>query len=174
MELTLELLTLMATLDQLAAGDQLHRLEPELPPTVQPERIVFGSTRFADWVANQLPRLRTIWKTELSPLEQVAVCLEDFCSGAELSYGFSFAPLHPNENSVWELKTPDIRIFGFFNARDVFVAVVADCATRIKEIGLYAGYVGEVVRFREQLDLDPPKCIEGTNPYAVVSNYSFP
>jgi hypothetical protein len=54
------------------------------------------------------------------------------------------------------------------------VAAVADTAYRCKKFDLYAGYAGEVVRFRNALDLDEPKFIPGDDPNAVVTNFDYP
>jgi hypothetical protein len=75
-------------------------------------------------------------------------------------------------DGIWELKTEDIRIFGFFHKKDCFIGVVADDATRIKTYDLYHGYANvNCRRFREAIDLDNPKCVLGDDPNAVVSNF---
>jgi hypothetical protein len=82
--------------------------------------------------------------------------------------------LRPAGDGVWELKTADLRVFGWFHAKDCFLGHCADTAERVKEHRLYTGYVGEVVRFRDSLPLDEPKYIPGEDPDAVVSNSSYP
>lgn len=72
---------------------------------------------------------------------------------------------------MWELRTPDIRVFGWFPLLDHFIGVVANDATYIKKYRLYEGYIGEVVRYRDHLDLDNPKFIQSERPQDVVSNY---
>ena len=72
-----------------------------------------------------------------------------------------------------ELRTPDLRIFGWFALKDHFVGVVANDATYVKEHDLYQGYIGEVVRFRDGLQLDDPKFIPGEEAKDVVSRYNF-
>ena len=75
-------------------------------------------------------------------------------------------------DGVWELKTDDIRVFGWFPRKDCFVGAVADDATRIKTLKLYYGYANVTTkRFLAALDLDHPKCVLGDNPHAVVSNF---
>ena len=49
-----------------------------------------------------------------------------------------------------------------------------DVTFNIKKYNLYAGYAGEVERFRNQLDLNEPKYVVGENPDVVVSNYDHP
>ncbi|MBI2720372.1 MAG: hypothetical protein HY245_02890 [Rhizobiales bacterium] len=114
------------------------------------------------------------WNIELSPAEQLDVLLAIFASGQVLTYGWDFKPMMPVGDAVWALKTADVRIFGWFLRRDCFVGVVGDFAYRVKGRDLYRGYKGEVVRFRNSLDLDEPKFIGGDDPNVVVSNFDHP
>ena len=108
-------------------------------------------------------------------MEQVDGLVDVFCSGDTLTYGEQFKPLTHIKDGVWELKTPDIRIFGWFNRKDCFIGVVADDATRIKTYHLYHGYANvTTARFRDALDLDEPKYVTGDDPHAVVSNFDLP
>jgi hypothetical protein len=75
------------------------------------------------------------------------------------------------DEGVWELKTADVRLFGWFHQFDCFVGVVIDLKYRVQEYKLYSGYMGEVIRFRDNLDLDEPKFIPGGEPVNVVSNF---
>lgn len=163
----------MATLQELAANDTVHKIDADLRPGVQPERILYVTPGLADWLQTILPTLESTWHIELSPLEQVAMLVEDFCSGKPLVVGQRFRSLKPARKAVWELKTPDVRIFGWFVFRDCFLGVKADLADRIKLYDLYGGYMGEVERSREEIDLDDPKFIEGNDPDAVISNCDF-
>lgn len=168
------LLTDMATLEQLASEDgerALRKLEPGLWATVQEERVIYVSPRAAAWIEQSLPGAISQWNIEISPEEQFGDYVERFCGGEDLSYDHMFKDLRPAEDNVWELKTADLRMFGFFHRRDCFVIVEIDTAERVKKYSLYRGYMGAVVRFRESLDLDEPKCLIGASPYAAVSNY---
>jgi hypothetical protein len=160
----------MATLLDLSGpGGSLFKLDA-LEPNEQEFRCLYLSLKLKLWMENELPALTATWQTELSCLEQVAALTSEFCAGETLYYGPQFHCLHPLSDGVWILKTGDIRIFGFFNAKDHFVGVVANETYRVKFHDLYRGYVGEVVRFRNSLDLAEPKFIPGDDPRAVVSN----
>jgi len=164
----------MATLFNLAGPNGvLTKLDPALESNEQEWRVIYAAGRFKGWVTDDLPNLTSQWETEISPLEQFDALVEIFASGETLTYGERFKPLHPREKGIWELKTPDLRIFGWFAQKDHFVGVVADTAERIKRYSLYYGYLGEVSRFRAALDLDEPKFVEGDDPNAVVSNYDL-
>ena len=110
----------------------------------------------------------------MSPLEQFAELLGIFGSGEFLTYGYDLKPLTHAYDGIWELKTADLRIFGWFPHMDCFIAHKADLASRIKDHGLYHGYIGEVGRFRDNLELDDPKFISGVDPRVVVSNFNYP
>ena len=75
---------------------------------------------------------------------------------------------------MWELKTPDLRLFGWFNVRDSFIITEIDLTHRVKMYNLYAGYAGQVVRKRTQLELNEPKSVLSTDPQHVVSSYNYP
>ncbi len=131
------------------------------------------SSQMQNWLANTLPGHGSTWKIESQPDQQLDALVEAFASGEVLTYGWHFKPLNPVGEGVWELKTADLRIFGWFPVKDCFVAVAADTKERILEHRLYAGYRGAVAHFRNQLDLDEPKFIAGENPNDVVTNYDF-
>ncbi len=97
-----------------------------------------------------------------------------YASGQTLTYRRAFHPIWHAGNGVWMLKTADLRVFGWFHARDCFVGHAANTAEQVKAHNLYHGYAGEVVHFRNQLDLDEPKFVAGEDPNAVVSNLSPP
>jgi hypothetical protein len=160
----------MATLlDLSGAAGPLFKLDA-LEANQQEFRCVYLSEKLKNWMANDLPKLKATWQTELTCEEQVSELLESFCAGEPLDSSTQFHALRPYENGVWELKTGDVRIFGWFPKKDHFVGVVAHDAYRVKLHDLYHGFVGEVVRYRDSLNLDAPKFVPGEDPHAVVSN----
>jgi len=164
----------MATIIDLDHRGALFKLDA-LEQGVQEFREIYASPLLHDWINNELPNMRSSWNIELSPLEQFVALTEIFCSGERLAYGGQFKPLTHIVDGIWELKTEDIRIFGWFSRKDCFIGAVADDATKIKKHKLYYGYANVTTkRFLEALDLDNPKYIPGDNPHAVVSNFNFP
>ena len=164
----------MATVSDLSEAGALFKLDPALDPDVQELRCLYTSERLKDWIQQTLPTLGSAWEIDHSPVEQLDALVATFASGEQLTFGWQFSPLKPIGQGVWELKTADLRVFGWFPVRDYFIGVAADWTERIKLHGLYAGYRGEIVRFRDELRLDEPKFIEGDNPDDVVSNFTFP
>jgi hypothetical protein len=165
----------MATLLDLTrrAPPTLHRLDPGFDDSTQEFRCIVCSPHLRRWIEQDLPALTSALGLELSPLEQFFALVQTFCSAEPLTYGEQFKPLYSRGQGVWELRTSDVRVFGWFPMRDHFVGVAANDATFIKERSLYKGYIGEVVRFRNGLDLDQPKFIRGEEAKDVVSNYNF-
>ena len=143
-----------------------------LEQTVQEFREFYASPALRQWITDTLPGLASSWNIELSPNDQFFAFADIFCGGERLTYGTQFKPLTHIVDGIWELKTDDIRIFGFFHRKDCFIGGVADDATRIKEYNLYHGYANVTTRsFLAAIDLNNPKCILGDNPHAVVSNF---
>jgi len=164
----------MATLHELVETGYLEPLDAELEADEQPERLLYATPEFAAWVAATLPTLARDWDGKQDPWEQVDDLLSRFVAGDALSHGRpggDLAELEPLDHDVWELRTTDIRIFGWFVCRDVFVAVAGDTAERVKRIRLYAGYRDEVARTRERLPLDKPKRVIGGDIGDVVSTW---
>ena len=169
----------MATASQLENAGKIHKYDPALEDDEQELRLFWTSPRLRVWVENDLPNLTSQWAVETPPLEQLDAFTAVYASGLPLVFEIQFKPFQPRAiqplgDGVWYLKTPDLRIFGWFWRKDCFIGVVADTAERVKKHGLYEGYRGDVVRFRNKLELDEPKFIPGTDPNAVISNYDLP
>jgi hypothetical protein len=164
----------MATVIDLDRAGELFKLDV-LEQHVQEFRTIYASPLLRKWITETLPALPSALGLELSPQQQVFDLAELFCSGGRLSYGLQFKPLTHIVDGIWELKTPDIRIFGWFRQRDCFIGAVADDATKIKKHNLYVGLANVTTRrFRDSLDLDEPKYVTGDDPHAVVSNLDYP
>ena len=164
----------MATALDLDHRGDLFKLDA-LEQGVLELREIYASPVLHGWITNVLPGMVSSWNIQLSPLEQFAALSEIFCSGQRLTYGQQFKPLMHVTDGIWQLKTDDLRIFGWFNRKDCFIGAVADDATRIKKHNLYHGYANVTTKaFREIIDLDTPKYIPGDDPHAVVSNFDIP
>lgn len=163
----------MPTVLDLARSGGLVRLTPHLGPREQEERIIYASPEFRDWLDTVLPGLGSDWAIEITPLDQFIDVHAAFATGECLYYGNHIKPLNPVSQGVWELKTADLRLFGWFPFRDCFIAHRGQQASLVKHRKLYSTYVEEVVRFREALDLNEPKFLPGDDPRDVVSNFSY-
>lgn len=164
----------MATLLDLELHDALIRLDPALSLRCQELRVIYVFPRLAVWMAEKLPLLESTWNIEDCPIEQLDALIAQFCSGEALAYGQRFKPLNHLGDGIWELKTADLRMFGWFNKQDCFVATNCDLKRTIVESHLYRPYCEQAVRFRDQLELDEPKFITGDDPNVVVSDCYYP
>lgn len=165
------MLTYMATLLSLVRSKTLSKYLPDLRPGEQEFRMLFAAPRFEKWILEDLPKLASSWNLDLTPVMQVDEYLINYAIGAPLTFDWHFKPVRHIKDGVWELKTADTRMFGWFHRIDVFIALIGDDASRVKKHKLYTGYAGEVVQYRDKLDLDEPKYVPGKDPRNVISNF---
>src|SRR3954464_12789685 len=104
----------MATVLELALARKLFKLDPCLEPNEREWRWIYALPDFKSRLLNDLPNWVSHWKVEQSPNQQMDELSEIFCSGETMAYGHRFKPLVHLGDGVWELKTPDLRLFGWF------------------------------------------------------------
>lgn len=160
----------MATLLNLVEIGAVVRVDPVLGPKELEMRRIYLLPRAFEWISEVLPGADSSWDLENRPNEQLDALIYEFCSGVPLQIGRRFKALVHLGDGIWELKTADLRLFGWFTQKDCFVASDCDDAGRVKKVGLYRGYCQQAVRLRDALDLDEPKFITGDDPDDVVSN----
>lgn len=140
----------------------LKQLEVELDPDEQPQRLVFAHPRVVKYADEVIPALQTdgYIAGAASPDEQYDSLLYQFISGAPR---FSMAPncLNPSIEGVWELRSHDLRLFGWFWRPCVYIMSSIEQAARCKDLGLYHGHKEQARHFRDSIDLDVPKFITG-------------
>jgi hypothetical protein len=163
----------MATLLELNANGDLHNFELGDEVRSPPVRLLYLRTHARNWIENELVNLKSRMNSEIEPIAQLYVIFEHFLLGHPIEIGPVLHILRHHGAGIWELKTRDLRIFGWFPHKDCFVVTDIDCATKVKEFKLYAGYRDQGVFFRNGLPLNEPKLIEGDDPHAVISNAYF-
>lgn len=152
----------MATIVELCDAGVLVSIGGGLDVHEQPERLLFAFPHVIEWLENVLPTLDPDFHDgKQNPLEQADDLFHDFVSGADFAFYEKSHSMQPTDPGVWELKTPDLRLFGWFALKGVFVIAEINSAFLCKQHGLYAGYRNSVVFRRENLDLDEPKFITG-------------
>lgn len=99
-----------------------------------------------------------------TPLEQMDDILFKWISGRPMIYTRWIQDLMPDTDEVWELKTADLRIFGWICRPRTFIAVKGGYADDYKKrnSGLYEAAKKSVIQAREELALDEPKIAKGT------------
>jgi hypothetical protein len=165
----------MATIRELHRAGAVLKMNPRLRPREQEDRLLFASPKFASWARDILPTVLSDRYLSETPAMQVAALFADYGAGHMLTWDWNFKPLNPRPFNTWELKTADIRIFGWFCHQDCFVAHTGDSKFNLKQDRkLYRRHIKETVVFRDSLDLNEPKCIPGDDPNAVLSNWCRP
>jgi len=125
------------------------------------------------WIQVTLPGLVQDRNRQLTPEQEFYALMDIFCGGSEIEIPRDIHVMRSNGRGIWELRTIDLRLFGWFPKRDVFIAVSAHTAKSVKDGNLYPRLVEEAVAFRDRLDLDEPKFVEGDDPNGVISNYAY-
>jgi hypothetical protein len=151
----------MATLEQLVREGTLKRYHVDLEPDEQPARYLYATPEFESWFANVLSGVPRDRGRDLTPAEQVDQCFYEFIVGEPMAYGLDCRKLDPLMDHVWELKTIDVRIFGWFPKKATFLMASGELKLRLRSFKAYAPYVKQVVSIRNAMPLDPPKALEG-------------
>lgn len=143
----------MATISTLVAEGKLLQIEVELDVREQAWRCIYGTPQFIQELQ------RFLNEAEPSPIgadealdEQLDALLHAFIVGDELHFDRQFHILNPNENGIWELKTPDLRIFGWFSHRDHFVAASLRYADQCKGTGKWQQFGPMYKWFRKEAE----------------------
>jgi len=128
-------------------------------------RWIYGFPEFQNWLQNTLPTLDTgRLQAPDPPQEQVDNIFYRWATGKEIRYSRQFQDLMPGSDEVWEMKTADIRIFGWMYRPLKFIAVFGDYADLYKgknKSRTYEDARRRVVRERNSLNLDAPKHATG-------------
>ena len=161
---------LMPTIADLVNSGAIVRIDVDLAPPAQPLRLLYGTPEFVEWLRGILQSSQPAQLLgHTSPAEQIDDLFHSFLSGEHLIFTRQFRVVRSEENAVWELKTPDVRIFGWFVTKDCFVAVFGNWADTIKDHNLYRGYRIAIRRLRRELGIDATLCVKGVSPDDVLS-----
>jgi len=153
----------MPTPSELEAQGQLVKIDAALEEWEQEFRCLYVHPRVENWFTSELPNLDAdgFWESVQSPEDQAEDLVYRFVSGEDDIADLPPHSMQPKEAGVWELCTYDLRFFGWFWRKGVFIVSAVDTACRCKQHSLYAGYREQCVRDREGFDLTPPPFITG-------------
>lgn len=161
----------MATITELVGQKVLRLLRLPLPNRELHNRTLYVTDWFVNWMLGDLPNIRaTFWEDDLPAKQQVRLLLEAYSSGKSLAHPKQFHILKPWEHGVWELKTGDTRIFGWFLAFDTFVAARGAATFDVKDMAQYEHHIARVIGCRVRMELDEPEFVSGEDPRFVLSN----
>lgn len=106
----------------------------------------------------------------ISPALQAWALLKRFIVGHAFEHPKLFKRMSPLTDDIWELRTDDLRFFGWFPRKDCFIATSGDLFANLKaDEALYEKHRIAAIEFRAQLDLDQPKYAKGAKHDDVVS-----
>jgi hypothetical protein len=151
----------MATIPQLRAAGKLFSYTTELDVREFAERVIDLAPSGAKWLEDVLPSEVADAGRKISPLEQVEGIFHDYIIGRVMIYGDDRKRLTPDTDFVWEFRTPDVRVFGWLPRKRHFIVVNGAMKRTLKPNSKYTPYIQSVVAFRNGLDLDEPKYLEG-------------
>ncbi|MEI9915764.1 MAG: hypothetical protein WDN29_08090 [Methylovirgula sp.] len=90
----------------------------------QPERLLYGFPGFIEWLDDRLRADEpSPLGADLSPVQQLDNLFYQFVSGRPLVFTRQFRYIKAEKEAVWEFKTPDLRVFGWFPKKDCFICV---------------------------------------------------
>jgi hypothetical protein len=144
-------LTYMSSVHAGCKAVGLDLVEGHLRPGKCAWRYIFVSGKFQEWAQKEMPAIVPRFEDDSSAPIQVEEEFSGFRYGYGLAFGTDARRLEPTDFSVWELKTPDVRIFGWFPAMNHFVAHMGEAKANLPDWDDYRPYVDEVVRFRNSL-----------------------
>lgn len=156
----------MATFEKILGDKIITDVTIRLPPGKSYERKLYAYPDCLKWMKQVIPTLVTgREKSAVPPRDQFIFRLRQWLSGDPIQKGPMFRELrYPTDHDVWELKTTDLRIFGWMYRPRQFIAFSGGYTddykdpTKIKD---YADDVRAVAAAREALPLDGPKFVRG-------------
>src|SRR4051812_1731001 len=105
----------MAGFEKILADRVIVPVVVRLPTGQSQVRFLYAYPECLKWMKEIVPTLVTGRKTDAqTPAEQLFLRLRQWLSGAPINKGPMFRELkYPQNNDVWELKTTDLRMFGW-------------------------------------------------------------
>ena len=132
------------------------------------ERQFYALPAFMNDLRNVVPALeKGRLDAPLSPLQQLDDILHRWIIGKPMRYRRWLNDLSPQDSETWELKTADLRIFGWIYRPKIFVGAFIGYTDHYKRHGnqpaveSYGAARDRVVEIRNRLDLDEPKFATG-------------
>ena len=153
----------MATINELVKQSRLLKLEDVLDPGELEERLIYVHPRVASWIDDNLETLDNdgFYENVPSPQQQADDLFYEYISGADMISDWPPHAMMPDESGVWELRTADLRFFGWFWRKSIFLMTAIDTKDRCLTYSLASAYRDQCVRDRDEFDLEPPAFCTG-------------
>lgn len=153
----------MPTPDQLSVAGELRVWPRKLALGKPVVRNIYIGNRAGSWIHENLKSLPSdgFFDGVESPREQLADVFRRMMTGENINL-FPPKTLRGHPDWLHEVRTADLRIFGWFWRRSSFiVSMIAPKSKFSNREITYSGCLETCRADRDQLDLDPPKFIEG-------------
>jgi hypothetical protein len=163
----------MSTITNLLSKGTLKAVTLGLLDDELPERGLFGTSRLFTFLAQELPNIPSR-DVALSAEEQVANLFGRFLTNRPLILRSPISPLRHLERAVWELKTLDVRVFGWFVDKNVMVIDAGCDAKLLKSEKLnYSGFIAQTEYVRRTLGFQPTDYIQGNQPNDILTRFTI-
>jgi len=150
----------MATVVELAKDGHLYKMKGNLRSHEVPERTMYASKEVITWFKETLKYAVSdqVIEGSLTPVQQAMSITHAFVSGDSLEEELEPHIMEPKDEGIWVIRTPDLRLYGWFWKPRIFILVSADIKANLEENKeLYDEHVQTCCEFRKNLDLDEPK-----------------
>jgi hypothetical protein len=155
----------MATLDNIPT---VTKINVPLDRGEFEERRFYALPAYMNDSTNVVPALQAgRLNAPQSPIEQLDDILHRWIIGRPMRYGRWLKDLTPQSSETWELKTADLRIFGWIYRPKIFIGAFIGYTDDYKRHRnqpareSYEDARDRVIQIRTKLDLDPPKFVTG-------------
>ncbi|WP_135507509.1 hypothetical protein [Roseovarius aestuariivivens] len=117
-------------------------------------RVLLATPRSVTWMKSKLPELESdgYVKDAIKPREQAMVLMSGFVSGRDFDPPLPH-DMQDHEAGIWELRTDDLRFFGWIPKPSMFCLSSVETARKCKDKDLYNGFKTQAMHDREEISL---------------------
>ena len=161
----------MSTMTKLLANTTLQSVTLGLLDDELPERGLFGTARLFYFLDKELPSIPSR-DPLLSSKEQVSNLFGRYLKNKPLVLQSPISPIRHLEQGIWELKTLDVRVFGWFANKDTMI-LDAGCDVKLLKAGnlAYSGFINQTNYIRKSLGFSSADYIQGTTPNDILTKF---
>ena len=162
----------MSTISNLLSDGKIKAVTLGLVDDELADRGLFGTTRLHSFLENDLPAIQSR-DAVLSAEEQLANLLGRYLTNRPLVLLSPLSPIRHLANGIWELKTLDLRVFGWFVERDSMI-IDSGCDVKLLKSGKlnYSGFIAQTEYVRKTLGFSPTNCVQGNQPHDILKNFT--
>lgn len=166
-----KVLTCMSTMATLISKGTLQSVNMGLLGDELAERGLFGTQRLFRFLGEDLPKIPS-QDSVLSTEEQTANLFGRFLTNRPFILRSPISPIRHLRDAIWEMKTLDVRLFGWFVERDCLV-LDSGCDVKLLKSGKlnYSGFINQTSYVRKNLGFEAADYIQGTTPNDILTKF---